>query len=148
MESAFRFGAQTEKSMRRFHVLVEVFFQWLIDEFGPSTSSPRGDHHHQQSISTFLITSHHHHRHHDDQYYSLERAERKITINSGTPCLDKFLWNVPRRRRTGPDDHAGRDHDDCEDKRERDGEKNLTSRSSNNSTLVVVDDDDNDNDKD
>ncbi|PON75749.1 B3 domain-containing protein [Parasponia andersonii] len=64
------------------------------------------------------------------------------------PCLDSFLWNAPRRRLTGPDDHAGRDHDDREAKREREGEKNLTSRSSNNSTLVVAVEDNNDNHND
>ncbi|PON31340.1 hypothetical protein TorRG33x02_064870 [Trema orientale] len=138
MEGAFIFGAQTEKSMRCFHVLVKVCTQRLAEEFGPSTSSPHGDHRHQRSISTFPITSHHHHRHHDDQYYSLEHAERKITINSGTPCLDRFLWNVPRRRHTRPDDHAGLDHDDCEAKRKREGEKNLTSRSSINSLLLLL----------
>ncbi|PON97576.1 hypothetical protein TorRG33x02_064860 [Trema orientale] len=114
-------------------------------EFGPSTSSLLGDHRHQRSISTFAITSHHHHRHHDDQYYPLECAERKITINSGTPCLGRFLWNVPRCRRTWPDNRAGRDRDDCEV--EREDEKNLTSHSSNYYTIVVVIDDDNDNDK-
>ncbi|PON97575.1 hypothetical protein TorRG33x02_064850 [Trema orientale] len=132
--------------MRRFHILAEVCAQRLADEFGPSTSSPRGDHRHQRSIRTFAIMSHHHHRHHDDQYYSLERAERKITINSGTLCLDRFLWNVSICRLTGPNDYAGRDHDDCEAEREREGEKNLTSHSSNNFTLVVVLDADNDND--
>ncbi|PON75732.1 hypothetical protein PanWU01x14_039920, partial [Parasponia andersonii] len=144
MEGALRFGvgAHIEKSIRRFDVLVEVCAQRLADEFGPSTSCPRGDHRHQRSISTFQITSHHYH-----QYYSLECAEKKITINSAMPCLDSFLWNVPRHRYTGPDDHAGRDDDDREAKREREGEKNLTSHPSNNSTLVVVAvDDDNDND--
>ncbi|PON38972.1 B3 domain-containing protein [Parasponia andersonii] len=136
MKGALRFdvGAHTEKSMRRFHALAEVCAQRLADEFGLSTTSPRCDHRHQRSFSTVPITSCH-----DHQYYSLERAKRKITINSGTPCLGSFLWHVPRRRRTGPDDR--------EAKREREGEKNLTSRPSNNSTLVVAAvDDDNDND--
>ncbi|PON75737.1 B3 domain-containing protein [Parasponia andersonii] len=105
-DGALRFGvgANTEKSMRRFDVLIEVCAQRLADEFGPSTSSPRSDHRRQRSINS-------------------------------------FLWNVSRRRRTGPDDHDGR-----EAKREREGEKNLTSRPFNNSTLVVAAvDDDNDN---
>ncbi|PON97594.1 B3 domain-containing protein [Trema orientale] len=140
MEGALRFGvgAHTEKSMRRFRALAEVCAQRLANEFGPSTSNPRVDHRNQQSFRTFPITSHHHHphHHHHDQYYLLERAKRKITINSDTPCLDSFLWNALRRRLTGPDDHAGRDHDDHEAKGERKRKTHQNHSSSSPSTTL------------